>query len=423
VIPFRCLLILGCLALRLPAQNWDVFDKYHETITRKEFCRLIDRVYNPSKAVYTYLNMTDEFVEFFEDAGKTNKVFSLSFALPDEKPLKAEQTFKTVPQLRRLANPPARPLQGIRIVIDPGHIGGKWADMEERSVIWGNNPVIREGDKNLMVARLLKARLESAGAEIYMTHEKPEPVTSSRPGDFVEEARNYVYAQHNVTNEFTEKRKTYFKKLINWRAELYFYRRAEIAQRVENIRNEFLPDLNLCNHFNATERSGAKEVVKDNRHAFFVNGCYGPDEVVNPMTRFFMFSKLLEQPLEIEMNVADAVTERMLKTARLPPVKYGREKYQCRINSNPYLYARNLAASRQYPGPCVILEPFYMNNAWTAERLAAGDYEGIRQLAGGGYRSLYREYSDAVADAVIETYSQWTVSAPAKVAEKKKQAN
>ena len=97
--PFCCLLILGCLTLRLPAQNWDVFDQYHETITRKEFCRLIDRVYNPSKAVYAYLNVTDEVVEFFEDAGKTNLVFSLCFAAPDGKPLKGEQNLKNLAQL------------------------------------------------------------------------------------------------------------------------------------------------------------------------------------------------------------------------------------------------------------------------------------------------------------------------------------
>ena len=411
---FGSFLIPFFLACHLSAQDqnldWTVFEKYHGTITKKEFCRLIDRVYNPSKAIYAYLNVTDEFVEFFEDAEKSKLDFTLYLAKPGVTPKNADQIFKTPSQLRRLENPASQPLRGIRIVIDPGHIGGKWAGMEERSVIWGDNPVIREGDKNLMVARILKARLEAAGAKIYMTHNKPEPVTSARPRDFLEEARNYEYAKHQVDDETAGKRRGYFQKLINWRAELYFYRRAEIAQRAENIRKEFPPDLNICNHFNATERSGSREIVKDNRHAFFINGCYGPDEVVNPMTRFFLFSKLLEQPLEIEMGVANAITEKMLQVAKLPPVRYGQEKYQRRVNENPYLYARNLAASRQYPGPCVILEPFYMNNAWTAERLAAGDYDGVRKLAGGNYRSIFREYAGAVADAIIQTYSKWTVA-------------
>ena len=88
------------------------------------------------------------------------------------------------------------------------------------------------------------------------------------------------------------------------------------------------------------------------------------------------------------------------------------------MNGNAYLYARNLAVSRQYPGPCVILEPFYMNNAWTAERLAAGDYDGVRPIAGGTYRSIFREYADAVSKAIIEAYSKWTIPARPQVATK-----
>ncbi len=402
------------LSHRLQAQDWTVFEKYQESITREEFCRLIDRVYNPSKTVYVYLNVCDEFAEFFEDVEKTQLNFTLYFARPGKTPRKADQTFKTIPKLHRLANAPTQPLRAVRIVLDPGHIGGKWADIEERCVAFGNNPIIREGDKNLQVARLLKTRLEAAGAQVYMTHDKPEPVTTARPTDFTTEAQEYVYEKHHVNAETAKARQAYFNKLINWQSELYFYRRAEIAQRAENIRTQFLPDLNICNHFNATENSGSGKIVKDNRHAFFINGCYGADEVTNPMTRFFMFSKLLEQSFEIEMAVADAVTKKMLRIANLPPVNYGHEKYQCPVNDNPYLYARNLAASRQYPGPCVILEPFYMNNAWTAERLAAGDYDGMRNLAGGAYRSIFREYADGVAEAIIETYSRWTVPAGAR---------
>lgn len=415
----KCVIFILALFISarvLHAQDWTNLEKYHGTITEKEFRRLVDHVYNPSKAVYAYLNVHPEYVEFFEDSEKTILNFTLRLAPPGE-PLKtASLTFKSIPVLKKLSNSPDKPLKNIRIVLDPGHIGGKWAGMEERSVIWGNNPVIREGDLNLKTAFLIKSRLEAAGATIYMTHTKPEPVTPSRPSDYLDEARRVVYAENKVDEAEASRRKNFFQKLIHWRAELYFYRRAEIAQRAENIRRDFLPDLNICNHFNATEKSGSGEIVKDNRHAFFINGCYGPDEVVNPMTRYFLFSKLLEQPLDIEMAVGDAITEKMLKIAPLPPVKYGAEKYQCRVNANPYLYARNLAVSRQYPGPCLILEPFYMNNAWTAERLAAGDYDGVKNLAGGSYRSIFREYADAVADAIIQVYSRWTIPAGQKLA-------
>jgi N-acetylmuramoyl-L-alanine amidase len=409
---FRKIPIIFALLLSVAfarAQDWTLFEKYNHTITKEKFCSMLDRIYNPSKAIYTYLNVTDEYAEMFEDKEKTTLNFTLYFAKDDNTSQEKFRTFKSIPELIELKNPTSKPLKGLKIVIDPGHIGGTWADVEERSVTWNNYPVIREGDKNLQVAQALKARLESAGAQIYMTHNKPEPVTTLRAKDFVEEAKVEIYKKYNVDEESAKARKAYFEKLINWRAELYFYRRAEIAQRAENIRTQFLPDLNICNHFNATEKSGARQLTKDNRHVFFINGCYGPDEIENPMTRYFLFSKLLEQSVGIEIKVADAISKKMLQVANLPPARFGKEKYQCPVNENPYLYARNLAASRQYPGPCIILEPFYMNNVWTAERLAAGDYDGVRTIAGGTYRSLIREYADAVADAIIETYSKWTV--------------
>ena len=398
------------LTYSLFAQDWIPLEKYQETISREKFCRLLDQIYNPSKTVYAYLNVTDDYAEFFGDLEKSTLDFTLRFAKPGDHPQGIKQTFKTVSELRQLGNSSSRPLQGIRIVIDPGHIGGKWADVEERAVIWGNNPIVREGDKNLQVAKLLKADLEAAGAQVYLTHEISEPVTPLRPKDFTEEAKKTVYTKYKINEETAKKREAYFQKLIEWYAELYFYRYAEIAQQAENIRTQFLPDLIICNHFNATERSGFREFTKDNRHVFFINGCYGPDEIKNPTTRFYLFSKLLEQSLNIEMIMGDAITQKMLRVANFPPASYGREKYKCRVNNNPYLYARNLAASRLYPGPCIILEPFYMNNRWTAERLAAGDYQGNRRVAGGMYRSLFQEYADAVANAVIETYSQWTVN-------------
>jgi N-acetylmuramoyl-L-alanine amidase len=390
------------------------FEKYNGTITENEFRRLIDKVYNPSQAVYAYLNVSKDSVEFFEDAAKTQCGFSLKFAPSPSEVRTAELTYKPISQLKQLSSTADQPLKGIRIAVDPGHIGGNWADMEERQTTWGKNPTIREGDMNLIVANLIKTRLEAAGAQVYMTRHSATPTTSKRPSDFIEESRRAVYAEKNVQDDADAKSKGLYESLINRRAELEFYRNAEISQRAENLRRDFLPDLTICNHFNATEKSGMGEMVKDNRHALFINGSYGPDEINNSKTRWYLFAKLLEQSLDVEMAVSETIAAKFNKLAPLPPVNLGNGIYQCRVNENPYLFARNLAATRQYPGPSVILEPFYMNNPWTAERLAAGDYDGIRKIAGGKYRSIFRDYADAVAGAIIETYSKWT--APGNVA-------
>jgi hypothetical protein len=57
-----------------------------------------------------------------------------------------------------------------------------------------------------------------------------------------------------------------------------------------------------------------------------------------------------------------------------------------------------------------------MNNPWTASRLAAGDYDGVRLIGGKAYRSLLREYADAVAAGIIDAYRGWTTSANSSLA-------
>jgi hypothetical protein len=76
--------------------------------------------------------------------------------------------------------------------------------------------------------------------------------------------------------------------------------------------------------------------------------------------------------------------------------------------TNGLVYARNLAASRQYNGPVVFLEPYYMNNATVYRRIQMGDYDGQQDVEGKLLPSIFREYADAVSAAVIAFYAPYT---------------
>ena len=65
------------------------------------------------------------------------------------------------------------PLGGIKIAIDPGHLGGKWAQMEERWFQLGNSIPVTEGDLTLRVAQILAPRLRSLGAEVAFVRSAP----------------------------------------------------------------------------------------------------------------------------------------------------------------------------------------------------------------------------------------------------------
>ena len=374
---------------------WSELERYQETITRKEFEHLLTRFYNPSKVIYRYLDINDQRVIIFNDRGNSKIDFTLRFAPNEASKKPASFTYKTVSDLNALRNPPNKPLQGVKIALDPGHIGGKWAGMEERQISWASYPLIREGDANLIVSKKVKPRLEELGATVMLTHEISEPLTPTRPEDYMAEARAEGRSGGALRRQ----------------AEMYFYRREEIYQRGQLLKNKFRPDFNLSIHFNATELSGGGTITHDNRHAFFINAAFGPDEVDREMWRYFLFSKLLERSIPMEAAMGDSLTEEILKVAPLRANAYAWTKYTCPINDNPYNNGRNLAMTREFPGPTVLCELFYMNNPWTAARMTAGDYAGTKYIegAGGTYRSIYEDYADAVVNAVRRLFTQWTV--------------
>ena len=374
---------------------WHDLERYQETITRNEFERLLTRFYNPSKVIYSYLDINDQRVIVYNDRGKSKVDFTLRFAPNEPAKKPASFYYKTISDLNALKNPPDKPLKGVKIALDPGHIGGIWAGMEERQISWANYPLIREGDANLIVSKKVKPRLEALGATVMLTHETADPVTKTRPEDFVAEAR----AEGKSGGA------------LRRRAEMYFYRRDEIYERGQLLKTKFQPDFNLSLHFNATELSGGGEITRDNRHAFFIQAAFGPDEVDREMWRYFLFSKLLERSIPMEGAMGDAITEEILKVAPLRANAYAWTKYTCPVNDNPYNNGRNLAMTREFPGPTVLCELFYMNNSWTAARMTAGDYAGTKYIegAGGTYRSIYEDYADAVVNAVRRLFTKWTV--------------
>jgi hypothetical protein len=95
----------------------------------------------------------------------------------------------------------------------------------------------------------------------------------------------------------------------------------------------------------------------------------------------------------------------MAAATGLPPFHY-RTGTALRVNANPYVWARNLLANRLFTCPVVYVEPYVMNSRLVFERIQAGDYDGVRDFGGVWRESIYREYTDAVADGIVAYYSR-----------------
>ena len=128
---FLATLVLGlagrCWAQDVTATTTNALDVFQETLTSEEFARLLNDIYTPGGGLEDYTLYGPGSVKFFGETARTGApVFELRFAADAaSKRPRPVAAFKDLAAIAALKNPPDRPMRGIRIAIDPGHIGGR----------------------------------------------------------------------------------------------------------------------------------------------------------------------------------------------------------------------------------------------------------------------------------------------------------
>lgn len=373
--------------------DWSSLNVFQNTITRADFERLLTTVFVTGGAWRNFIEIDDAKARIRTGSDPSSEIFHLRFALPGL----AEPTprhWKTAVEL-----PPApldKPLDGHRIAIDPGHIGGLWAKIEERWLVIGNGTPVCEGDMTLFVAKLLKPRLEALGASVSLVRETAEPITPLRPGSLVKLAKDSAPPPDSPAA---------LQKL----AERLFYRTAEIRARAKIVNEILKPDLVLCLHFNADPWGDPLNptLVERTHLHLLLNGAYTDEEVSLADQRFAMLEKLLRRTHEEEARIGVTVADTFAEISGLPPFTYPIDSLNALpVNGHPYLWARNLLANRLYDCPVIFMEPYVMNSTVDHPRIQAGDYEGLREVNGRMQPSIFREYADALAEGLARHYSQ-----------------
>ena len=386
-----------------PVPDWRELEAFQETITRAEFVQLLDTVYAPGEAARGVITV-----------GETEATMLTSLTPPAEWRLRFAAESKAPPRSWRPASalgpaPAERPLAGVKIALDPGHLGGAWAKMEERWFQIGLSKPVVEGELTLRVAELLAPQLRALGAEVTLVRDHLGPTTPERPAT-LEAAARAELARQGISTP----RSTYTPgqtgparaETVQWQSELLFYRISEIRHRARIVNEQLKPDLVLCLHFNAEGWGGDPlnpELVPRNHLHILVNGCYATDELRFDDQRHDLLLKLLNRSYAEELAISERVAGVVATTASLPPYRYTTPNAR-QTGTSPYVWARNLLANRLYRAPVVFLEPYVMNSEEIWARVQAGEYEGERLVAGVLRKSLTREYADAVATGLAEYY-------------------
>jgi len=373
------------LSVLAPPPDWKRLDAWQNVMSRSDFERLLAGVFCAGEGWQDliHIHATGATV------GTRDGSYPIRFAATTgDAP--AARYWRRPSEFR--AAPVARPLQDLHVAIDPGHIGGHWAKMEERWLVVGDAPPICEGDMTLLVAQLLKERLVKLGARVSLVREGSEPVTRIRPKDLMAEARK---VERNPDRA----------RLL---AERWFYRTAEIRARADKVNREIQPDLVLALHFNAEAWGDPQnpQLVDHSHVHMLVHGGYGDDELAYEDQLHALLLKLISGTHREEAALARSMMQVFHEVTGLPAFEYSAEnRYVRPVPGAEGVWARNLLANRLYDCPVVYLEPYLMNAVSDYPRMLAGDYEGLREVDGRPQISIFREYAEAACAALVRDHS------------------
>ena len=372
---------------------------------RAEFVRLLDEVFVPRKSWRkNWVELDEDAVRIRRQAGK-DEWYVLPFAKKSEETdgQLPKEYWRTADTLR--GNAGAKPLDGFRIALDPGHLGGKYSKMEGRHFVIGEHLPVKEGALALQVAKRLAQRLQVLGAKVSLVRKSAKPTTKERPKSLREEGKAW---QKRIDGKSPpERTKKEQRKIEKRRAEILFFRKEEIKARAHLVNDEIKPDLVICIHLNAAPWPDPENLSLVERNDFHVltNGAYMGGEVALDEQRLQMMVKLLNHSHRQEQSLAESFAMSFGRATGLPPFSYEGPN-AVKVGEVPGVWARNLIANRLYECPVVFLEPYIANSKEVFARIQAGDYEGTKLVAGKLKVSLVEEYVDAaVAGLVVHAAS------------------
>ena len=380
------------------APDWSGLDAYQETITAREFQRLLDEIYAPDDAYADWIQVFPGHARI--QTG--DAVYRLRFVeKAARKPI--ERYWHPRSDLEPAGG--VKPLDGLRIALDPGHLGGQWAQMEERFFQIGEAPPVREGDLVLIVAQLLEEELTGLGAEVLLVRAGPGPTTLETPQTMRPIAEQLLAEPSGQLPSGIDPETNEAHEAVQKLSELLFYRVSEIRARAEKVNHEIRPDVVLALHFNAAPwTDDGKQILSGENHLHvLVNGAYSAIELSRDDVRYEMLHKLLSLTSGEEIALAEAIAEGLARATGLPPYIYPGSNAH-RVGKNPYVWTRNLLANRLYQCPVIYLEPYVANSREVFARIQAGDYKGTRIVAGAERISIFREYASGVVAGLLAYY-------------------
>ena len=337
-----------------------------------------------------YVNATDQTLDFFQDRdSKTVADFNVSL-IPDGQPGAAVLSLARILAARK--NPADKPLQGLRIALDPGHMGTDyWDELTGKFVHDTHGNKLSEGTLTLQTATLLASDFQALGAETMITRYRLAPVTGVDYNTFSPQERQEDQLRSDVLlnwfrlllptspagpelfHAFDQSPEV--KRVFSDLDRVNYYTSIDLQARVDAI-SAFNPDLTIIIHYDAGNTVGDQNGVNTESHdgtKTYVAGAFDTSEFATRGDRVSLAQHLLSEPtwdasVALSKSLAGQVSSGL-------GIGFDPQSPGNTARPAPGVYSRNLYLLKKLPGFVVsYIECLFYNDPKEFEALRSPDH-------------------------------------------------
>lgn len=297
------------------------------------------------------------------------------------------------------------PLCGLRIALDPGHLGAEWATSEGRNFRMSDDDYwVREGDLVLEVALRIRRELEQLGGEVFLLRDSSEPVNPRSPQDYLPDLLD-LHPQPDLGSVAEQADYALMLQRLAVRQAIVS---GELAARASRINTEIHPDLAISLHINAVpwqmSESGQRHLSNQHHLHVLVFGAMSLQEAGSSKQRQQLATKVSNGSGTEELALGDALAMSLAAATGLPAAVYQTDNAVLCDPQQPYLWARNLYMLRSVECPIVMLEPYVANSRVGYARIQAALDRRAKGLEP-EEDDILVEYADAVVAGIVSRYA------------------
>ncbi|MBP7809638.1 MAG: N-acetylmuramoyl-L-alanine amidase [Bacteroidia bacterium] len=341
------------------------------------------------KEFAVYANETKVLADFFENSSLTEQ--SKLYKLKGVNKLSKKQLDSLVMTMNDDSKLPksnsSKPLQNIRIAIDPGHFSSNYEDskVEGKYVKLVNEKsrkkdtiTLVEGQLTFLTAQVLKNMLEEQGAKVILSRNKENMTAFNQTyNDWYKYRRNKVLDSLKQKKELNDDKYKILKQFPKEKLFWAFFRDYELLERAKKM-NSYYPHLSVIIHYNVDDKNSPWTTASQRNNSMcFISGAFGTKDLAKPANKLHFLRLLLGKQVQQSETISRLTMNSFEKNLKVTKAKQTDTDYLMHntLSTNCQgVFCRNLILTRYINSPLVYGESLYQDNAKECNMLSVCNY-------------------------------------------------